>query len=256
MSLLHRRHQLRRGDLDPDRQVDRDLRRHLRDRARCSRWSSASSSGASRPLRAEPGRAHGPAAAARRRREADHQGALPPASARSRSSTAIAPLARRLHRRRDARDHPVRQRQGRRRPLRDRRPHRHPLLLRLRLDLVLRPAARRLGVGLEVQLPRRDALGGAADLLRDLDGAGAARRDHDGRVALAGLDRRGPGPGLVRHPAVRRLPGLHGRPASRRPTGRRSTCRRRTPSWSPATRPSTGGCASAPTCWPSTSRCS
>ena len=64
------------------------------------------------------------------------------------------PGDRRLHRRRDAGDHPVRERQGRRRPLRDRRPDRHPLLLRLRLDRVLRPAARRLGVGLEVQLPR------------------------------------------------------------------------------------------------------
>ena len=55
---------------------------------------------------------------------------------------------------------------------------------------LLRPAARRLGVGLEVQLPRRDALGRAADLLRDLDGPRAARRDHDGRHALARRDRR------------------------------------------------------------------
>ena len=68
-----------------------------------------------------------------------------------------------------------------------------PLLLRLRLDRLLRPAARRLVLGLQVQLPRRDALGRAADLLRDRDGPGAARRDHDGRLALAGLDRRGPG---------------------------------------------------------------
>ena len=41
-------------------------------------------------------------------------------------------------------------------------------------------------LGLEIQLPRRDALGRAADLLRGLDGAGAARRDHDERLALAG----------------------------------------------------------------------
>ena len=46
----------------------------------------------------------------------------------------------------------------RRRPLRDRRLDRHPLRLRLRLDRLLRPAARRLGLGLEVLLPRRDAL--------------------------------------------------------------------------------------------------
>ena len=47
---------------------------------------------------------------------------------------------------------------------------------------VLRAAALGLVVGLQVQLPRRDALRGAADLLRDRDGPGAARRDHDGRA--------------------------------------------------------------------------
>ena len=50
-----------------------------------------------------------------------------------------------------------------------------------------------LVVGLEVQLPRRDALGGAADLLRDRDGPLAARRDHDGRLALARRHRQRPG---------------------------------------------------------------
>ena len=169
---------------------------------------------------------------------------------------AIGAGARDLLRHRDAGDHPVRRRQGRRRPLRDRRLDRRPLLLRLRLDRVLRPAARRLGLGLEVQLPRRDALGRAADLLRGLDGPGAARRGHDGRVAVADLDRRGPGRDLVHRPPVRRLPDLHGRglrrdqPRAVRPArGRRRAGRR-------ATRPSTAGCASAPSCWPSTSRCS
>ena len=45
--------------------------------------------------------------------------------------------------------------------------------------LVLRDHARRLGVGLEVLVPRRDARRRAADLLRGLAGAGAGRRgDH------------------------------------------------------------------------------
>ena len=111
-----------------------------------------------------------------------------------------------LLRDRDPGDHPLRRRPGRGRPLRDRRLDRRPLLLRLRLALVLRPAARRLVLGLEVQLPRRDALGRAADLLRGLDGPLAARRDHDGRLAVADLDRRGAGRGLVHRPPVRRLP--------------------------------------------------
>ena len=99
---------------------------------------------------------------------------------------AIGPALVDLLRGHDAGDHALRRRQGRGRPLRHRRLDRDPLLLRLRLDRLLRPAARRLGLGLEVQLPRRDALGGAADLLRGLDGPGAARRDHDGRLAVAG----------------------------------------------------------------------
>ena len=85
---------------------------------------------------------------------------------------------------------PVRQRPGRGRPLRDRRLDRRPLLLRLRLALVLRAAAGRLVLGLEVQLPRRDALGRPADLLRGLDGPVAARRGDDGRLALAHPRRR------------------------------------------------------------------
>ena len=114
----------------------------------------------------------------------------------------------------------------------------------------------RLVLGLEVQLPRRDALGRPADLLRDRDGPVAARRGDDGRLAVAGLDRRGPGRDLVHRPAVRRLPDLHGRRLRRDQPGRRSTCPRPTPSWSRATRPSTAACASARSCWPSTWRCS
>ena len=121
------------------------------------------------------------------------------------------------------------------RPLRDRRLDRDPLLLRLRLVRVLRPAARRLGLRLQVQLPRRDALGGAADLLRDLDGPRPARRDHDGRHALADRDRRGAGRALVHRPAGTRLPPVHdrrlrrGQPRAVRPARGRRRARRRLP---------------------------
>ena len=63
--------------------------------------------------------------------------------------------------------------------------------------------------------------------------------DHDGRLALAGRDRRGPGRGLVRDPAVRRLPDLHGRRLRGDQPRRRSTSPRPTPSSSRATTPST-----------------
>ena len=89
------------------------------------------------------------------------------------------------HRRRDAGDHPVRPAGGvgrRPRPVRHRRVDRPPLLLRLRLARVLRVRARWLGVGLEVLVPRRDALGGAADLLRGGDRPVAARRGDDRRA--------------------------------------------------------------------------
>ena len=111
----------------------------------------------------------------------------------------------------DPGDPALRQRPGRDRALRDRRLDRRPLLLRLQLDLVLRPAARRLVLGLEVQLPRRDALRRAADLLRGLDGPGAARRGDDDRLALADQHRRRPGLDLEHRPPDRRLPDLHGR---------------------------------------------
>ena len=181
-----RRHQLRRGELDAGRQVDRDLRGDPRDRADHPRDRAQAARPLPGALRTEPGRARGPDAADGRRAQAAHQGGL---QARQRGSL---PLGDRAgpgdhQRHRDARDHPLRRRHQRRhRPLRDRRPDRHPLRLRLRLDRLLRPAARRLGVGLEVQLHGRDALRRAADLLRDLDGPGAARRDHDGRLAQPG----------------------------------------------------------------------
>ena len=72
-----------------------------------------------------------------------------------------------------------------------------------------------------------------------------------GAVMMAGSlsphrDRRGAGRRLVHRPPVRRLPDLHGRRLRRDLARARSTCPRPTPSSSPATRPSTAGCAGAP----------
>ena len=197
MTLPARRLELRRGDLDPGRQVDRDLRRGLRDRAGADGGRAQAARPLPGPLRAQPGRPLRAAAAARRRGEAGRQGGLQPDNAvpllcalapalvifSGVATLAIIPFGN------------VKDGVG---------------LYGIDVSIgvlyffafgsiaLLRPAARRLGLGLEVQLPRRDALGGAADLLRGLDGPGAARRDHDGRVAVAGRDRRGPGRDLVR----------------------------------------------------------
>ena len=137
-------------------------------------------------LRAQPRRPDGARAAACRRAEAGRQGGV---QARQRDRLPVGDRAgdRRLHGRRDACDPALGQRAGGRqrrgRPVRDRRLDRRPLLLRLRLDRLLRPAARRLGLGLQVLVPGRDALGRAAHLVRDLDGPRAARRGDDGRLA-------------------------------------------------------------------------
>ena len=65
-------------------------------------------------------------------------------------------------------------------------------------------------------------------------------------------DRPRPGRHVVLHPAVRRLPRSSRSRASPRPTARRSTSSRPTPSWSPATSPSTAARAWSPSCSPST----
>ena len=83
--------------------------------------------------------------------------------------------------------------------------------------------------GSKYSLLGRDARRRPADLLRGRDGPGAARRDHDGRLALAGRPRRGPGRDLVHRPPVRRLPDLHARRLRRDQPDARSTCRRPTP---------------------------
>ena len=193
VSWTDRRRQLRRGDLAARPQVDDHLRRDPRDRADDPAARAQAPGPLPGPLRAQPGRSRGPDPAARRRRQAAQQGEL---QARGGGADPLGdrPGARHPQRHRDAGDHPVRRRRRRQgRPLRDRRLDRHPLRVRLRLDLVLRPAARRLVVGLEVQLHGRDALGRAADLLRDLDGPRAARRDHDGRLAQPRRHRQRPG---------------------------------------------------------------
>ena len=154
------------------------------------------------------------------------------------------------------RDRPVRRRPAHlrhaRRPLRDRRLDRPAVRVRVRRDRVLRDDARRLGVGLEVLVPRRDARRRAADLLRGLAGPGAGRRGDHRRQPVADRDRPRPGRHVVLHPAVRRLPHLHDRAASPRPTARRSTSSRPTPSSSPATSPSTAARGSSRSCSPST----
>ena len=103
----------------------------------------------------------------------------------------------------------------------------------------------RLGLGLEVLVPGRDALRGAADLVRDLDGPRAARRGDDGRARsrspTSSTRRTTSGTSCRRSSAS----SASWSPASPRPAGRRSTCPRPTRSWSPATRPSTAACASA-----------
>ena len=216
------------------RQVARHLRRDPRHRADDPAPRAEAARPLSGPLRPQPGRPEGAVAAARRRRQAAQQGGL---QARGRGAGPLGDRAGAGHpqRHRDAGDHPVRRRRRRqRRPLRDRRLDRDPLRVRLRLDLLLRPAARRLGIGLEVQLHGGDAVRRPADQLRDLDGACAARRDHDGRLAQPRRHRQCPGRlDLVRDPAVRRLPDLHGRrlrgdepPAVRPPRGRRRARRR------------------------------
>ena len=95
------------------------------------------------------------------------------------------------------RDHPVlghrRHLRHQGRALRHRPEHRDPVRVRVRRDRLLRADARRLGVGLEVLVPRRDALRRAADLLRGRAGALARRRGDDGRHAVADRDRRGAG---------------------------------------------------------------
>ena len=101
--------------LDPDRQVARDLRWSIFaivpvltvvERKVLGRFQA--------PLRAQPGRPVRPAAAARRRAQADRQGVLHAADAAVPLLWALGPVLVDLLRRRDARDPALRQRRGRR----------------------------------------------------------------------------------------------------------------------------------------------
>ena len=229
------RHQLRRVDLAADRQVDRDLRRDPRDRPD----RAAGRAQAARPL---PGTA------------TDRTGSAPTACC-SRWPTSVKLLTKESLPPRRRGPVPVRDRAGADHHQRPSRRSRSSRSATSRTGSACTastcrsgsstssPSARSSFYGLllggwasrlQVQLPGRDALRRAADLLRDLDGPGAARRDHDGRLALAGRHRQRPG----RHvwyivPPVRRLPDLHDRrlrrdqPPAVRPAGGRRRARRR-----------------------------
>ena len=128
------------------------------------------------PPRPQRGRAVRPAATLRRRPEAGAEGDHRPVERQRRA----------VHHRADDHLHDGAGRLGGgavRRRLGDRRHQcRHPLPLRHLLARRLRHHHRRLGVELEIRLPRRAALGGADGVLRGLD---RLRADH--RAALRRL---------------------------------------------------------------------
>ena len=239
-----------------DREVDRDLRLHPPDRAA----HPAAGAQAARALpvadRSQPGGPQGPHAAAGRRVQAALEGVLVARHGRALDDGHRAGDLDR-HRRRHARDHPVRplQRLGRGlRPLRHRRVDRAPLLLRLRLARLLRARAGRLGVRLQVLVPRGHARRRAADLLRGGARAVAARRGDDRRARCRSWtsSRRRTTCGTSCRSSWASASSWW--PASPRPPARRSTSPRATPrSWADTT-PSTAACASARSSWPSTSR--
>ena len=126
--------------------------------------------------------------------------------------------------------------------------------LRARLDRDLRLHRRRLGVGVEVLDPRLDAHVRAARLVRGLARAQRARRRHPRPLAQPAGDRRPAG--LTSSPTRYRSSSAwssSSSPGSPRRAARRSTCPRPSRSSSPATTPSTRGCAGACSRWPSTS---
>ena len=241
--------------MDPDHQGARDLRRRPGDPAARHRLRAQAARTLPGPLRTQPRWAVRPAPAARRDRQVRDQGGR---AAGHLDRPALHGRADHLdhHRGRRVRARAVRRRAAHlrhaRRPLRRRPLDRPALRLRVRRNRLLRPDARRLGVGVEVLVPRRDAGGGAADLLRGLAGARADRRDHHRGQPLADRDRPRTGGHVVLHPAVRRLPRVHDRGLRRDQPRRRSTWSRRTPSSSPATSPSTAGRGWSRSCSPST----
>ncbi|CAA9497977.1 MAG: NADH-ubiquinone oxidoreductase chain H, partial [uncultured Solirubrobacterales bacterium] len=221
--------------LGPARQGGGDLRVHPADRADGPVGGATPAGALSVAPRPEPCRPGRPHAAAGRRHQARLQGVL---YAGHRGAVDDGHRSGDLdhHRGAHARDHPLRSARRLRRRVRaggHRRLDRASLLLRLRVDLVLRADARRLGLGVEVLVPRLDARRRSARLLRGGHRPVPARSGHDRGLAVAGRDRRGPGQHLVHHPPVRRLPDLHGRRLRRvlaapvrPPRGRRRARRR------------------------------
>ena len=187
------------------------------------------------PLRPEPGRPLRAAAAARRRRQADLQAALP---ARERDPDAVrARAAAAGHLRRAARWRSSPGATSRTASASTGSTSRSAILYFFAVGSI---AFYGLLLGGWASGSKYSLLGAmrarrAADLLRGLDGPGAARRDHDGRLALAGRrSSSAQGDDLVHRPAVRRLPDLHAGRLRRDQPHRRSTCPRPTPSWSRA----------------------
>ena len=208
-------------------------------------------------LRPEPRRPVRAPAADRRPGQAAAQGELLPGR-RGRLALPARAVPRRLHGADDVLGDPVRPRLGDRRRLhprpRRRRRHRADPDLRDRLARDLRVHRRRLGVGLEVRAARLDAHLRAARLVRGLARPLRARRRDHGRVALARRHRRGAG--ATRSGTWSRSSSgssSSSSPAPPRLRARRSTCPRPSRSSSPATTPSTAGCASGSSRCPSTS---
>ena len=220
------RRRLLRAVVDPDHQGDRDLRGRPAARAGRAARRAQAARALPEPLRPEPRRPLRRAAAARGHRQAADEGAVPP------DDVDRLPVRARAddldpHGGRGVRAHPVRQHAGHlrheSRAVRRRRLDRAAVPVRVRRGRLLRDHARRLVLGLEVLVPRRDARRGAADLLRGLAGPRARRRDHHRADAVADGHRHRAERHVVHRAAVRRLPDLPRRRASPRRTARRST---------------------------------
>ncbi len=187
--------------MDPDHQGAGHLRRGVRRVADPRRLRAQVARPIPEPLRPQPRGSVRPAPADGRDREVRAQGAVPDPHRGRRPLPDGA----------DDRD-PVRDHRARPGPVRTGGEHlRHPgravwnrrvdrgaVRVRVCRHLVLRDHARRLGLGIEVLVPGRDARGRAADLLRGLPGPVAGRGDHHRADAVADRDRPRPEGHVVR----------------------------------------------------------